>query len=51
MPDVNFSEIASWGLILGVIAFAASHRFGIGPAVAAATLAALTTKAALLGLT
>ncbi|BDG73625.1 hypothetical protein [Roseomonas fluvialis] len=51
MPDVNFGEVASWGLILGTFAFVAAQRFGLGPAVAAGMLAALTTKAALLGLT
>jgi hypothetical protein len=50
MPELSFGEIASWGLILGVVVFLASQRLGQGPAVAAAMLAALTTKAALLGL-
>ena len=51
MPDPSFGEIASWGLVFGTIAFVAAQRFGVGPAVAAGMLAALTTKAALLGLT
>jgi hypothetical protein len=51
IPEVDFGEIASWGLIVGTFAFVAAQRFGVGPAVAAGMLAAFTTKAALLGLT
>lgn len=51
MFEPNFGDIAAWGLIVGAIAFVGARRFGEGPAVAAAMLAALTTKAALLGLT
>jgi hypothetical protein len=51
MPDVDFGDVAAWGFILGAIAFVGAHRFGVGPAVAAGMLVALTTKAALLGLT
>ena len=51
MPDVNFGDIAAWGFIIGLIAYVGAHRFGVGPAVAAGVLGALTTKAALLGLT
>jgi hypothetical protein len=48
MPDPSLGEIACWALILGAFAFVAVRRFGEGPAVVAAMLAALTTKAALL---
>jgi hypothetical protein len=50
MPELSFGEVASWGLILGILVFVASQRLGQGPALAVAMLAALTTKAALLGL-
>ncbi len=51
MPDPSLGEIACWALIAGTFVFAAARRYGVGAAVAAAMLAALTTKAALLNLT
>ena len=51
MADPSFGEIVSWAFIVGTIAFALAQRFGAGPAVVVATLAALTTKAMLLNLT
>ncbi len=48
MPEPSLGEIACWALILGTFVFVAARRFGEGPAVVAAMLAALTTKAVLL---
>jgi hypothetical protein len=48
-PDV--SAIAGWALVIAALAFAGARRFGEGPAIAAALLAAVGTKAALFGLT
>jgi hypothetical protein len=50
MPDVNFGDVAAWGFILGAIAYVAAYRFGVGPAMAAGVLAAMTAKVSLLGL-
>lgn len=50
MPDVNFGDVAAWGFIIGVIAYVGAHRFGVGPAVAAGVLGAVSTKMALIGL-
>ena len=48
MPEPSLGEVACWGLILGTLAFVGLQRFGQGPAVVAAFLAALGVKAALL---
>jgi hypothetical protein len=51
MADPSLGEIVSWAFILGTFAFVAARRFGAGPALVVAMLAALGTKAALLNLT
>lgn len=50
VPEPSLGEVACWGLILGTLAFVGLQRFGQGPAVVAAFLAALGVKAALLSL-
>lgn len=50
MPDPSLGEVASWAMILALVAFLGARRFGSGPAVAAAALTALGVKAALLNL-
>lgn len=50
MSDPSLGEIVSWAFIFGTITFVAARRLGAGPAVVAAMLAALGTKAALLNL-
>ncbi len=51
MPDPSLGEIVSWAFIFGTITFVVAQRLGVGPALVAAMLVALTTKAALLNLT
>ena len=51
MFDPSLGEIVSWAFILGTITFVLAQRLGAGPALVAAMLAALSTKAALLNLT
>lgn len=50
MSDPSLGEIVSWAFIFGTVTFVVSQRLGAGPAVVAAMLAALGTKAALLNL-
>jgi hypothetical protein len=50
--NLEFSEVAAWGLIVAAVVYAAGlHRLPTGATVALATLAGLATKAMLLPLT
>lgn len=44
----TFAEILGWALILAALAYAALHRRGEGPAIAAAVLVGAATKVALI---
>lgn len=48
MLEPTIAEIAGWTVILAGLAYAALHRRGEGPAIAAATLVGAMTKVALL---